>query len=173
MKWALLCLIFFLYIVIPNVEQLAKLLEQLQANWTRLATNLCIPHWIIDGINGKITVSECLEDVLKNWITNSNDLEKPTFEVLVRALESSAVGNRLLANQISKDVEVLQLLRVSEKDAGCLYMYSQPFRVLASTSLYSKVLLTICVTFFCTSSYKECTKCFRIYFFFFLMCCYT
>ena len=100
---------------------LTDLLQQLAPRWKTLAINLYIPLWISEMIDDKLSPEDCLVKALEKWITDSDDDEEPTLEVLYNALESHAVANRALAIKILKDVEVLELLTVSKKEKGFTY----------------------------------------------------
>ena len=109
------------FIVQVGLVDLTDLLEQLAPKWKTLAINLYIPLWISDMIDNKLSAEECLVKALEKWITDSDDDEEPTLEVLYNALESHAVANRALAIKILKDVEVLELLTVSKNAKGFTY----------------------------------------------------
>ena len=112
---------------IADVEllELTSLLQQLVPQWRTLALNLGIPLWWTDMIDDKRSAKDCFFKVLEEWFTNSNKDEEPTLEVLYHALESHAVGNRALALKILEDVEVLELLTVSDKAEG--FIYAHPY----------------------------------------------
>ena len=97
---------------------MSGLLKQLAPQWKTLSLNLGIDPWVTDGIDDRLSSEECFRNVLKKWITDCEEDEEPTFEVLYKALGSHSVANRALAMKILKDVEVLELLTVSKKETG-------------------------------------------------------
>ena len=101
-----------------ELPELTNLLAPMTPIWKTLAINLGIPLWISDGIDNKLRPDECFRKVLNTWITNSDDDNEPTFEALYRALNSHAVANRPLAIRLLRDIEVLELLTVSNKAQG-------------------------------------------------------
>lgn len=94
------------------------MLEQLEAQWKELADGLRIPIWISRAIDGKVTVKQCLTDVFEVWIVNP--AKEATFEVLIRALDTSMVANHALALKASENVNILKLLIVPDTEPGCI-----------------------------------------------------
>ena len=107
-----------------ELKELTELLQQLAPQWKMLALNLGLPLWKTDEIDNKLRAEDCLLKVLHKWLCSSDDDEEPSLEVLYKALGSQSVANHSLAIKISKDVEVLQLLTVSEREKGSTYWYT-------------------------------------------------
>ena len=101
---------------------LCDLLHRLLPEWNKLSDSLRVPFTKKSEIDNQLSVETCLMDMLEKWITNSPE-ESVTFEALIRGLESYSVGNRALAFNISEDVEVFNLLRVSTD-----YLGTVPFK---------------------------------------------
>ena len=104
-----------------DLKELTTFLKGLTAEWKNFATYLGNDLDVIDQIEEELTVDECFHSMIKQWITNPDDDEEPTFEVLCKALKSPAVANRALAFKILMDIEVLQLLVVPEETKGLAY----------------------------------------------------
>ena len=119
-----------LFIVMLELVDLCELLNQLRPKWKKLSDSLRIPITKKSEIDDHRSVEMCLTDMLEEWITNPRDGLLPTFEALIRGLESSSVGNRALAHNVSKDAEVLRLLEVLADDSGICHLNIQVFNVL-------------------------------------------
>ena len=97
---------------------MSGLLKQLAPQWKTLSLYLGNDPWITDGIDERLNCEECFSKVLQKWITDPDEDEEPTFEVLYKALGSHSVANHALAIKILNDFEVLELLTVSKKETG-------------------------------------------------------
>ena len=102
-------------------KQLFNLLKDLTPEWKTLATNLGIDPSTIDKIDLRLKINECFRSVLRKWITSSDDDKEPTFKVLYEALGTHGVSNPALARKIFKNLEVMELLVVSEEAKGSAY----------------------------------------------------
>ena len=127
-----------LRIVCLNTTQLYEMLEQLQPQWRELADGLRIPIWIRRKIDGKVTLKQCLTDVFEDWIVGTP--KEATFEVLIRALDASMVGDHALAMKASENVTILKLLIVPETEPG-LHIHSGTYTTTFLTNAKGRIPL--------------------------------
>ena len=90
------------------------MLVDLTAAWKQLALQLCIPIYKQEEIAKPSTVGDCLGKILEVWVTGTGTA---TLEVLIRALESHAVGNPALAQELMNDIDIFKQL-VPASDEG-------------------------------------------------------